>query len=132
DDQFNHSNGECNLLNCICWCFNCLCLSRFSFKLKGLLMTFFLLGLLIPIHRTLVPLFTMMNKIGMLNTYRALIFPYTAFELPIAISLATAYMSTIPMDLDESAYIDGSVYWGVFFRMMLPLSTPILFPVAIL
>lgn len=107
-------------------------LSRFSFKLKGLLMAFFLLGLLIPIHSTLVPLFIMMNKIGMLNTYWALIFPYTAFELPIAIFLATAYMSTIPKDLEESAYIDGSGYWGVFFRMMLPLSTPILFTVAIL
>src|SRR5699024_12406096 len=74
----------------------------------------------------------MMNKIGMLNTYWALIFPYTAFELPIAIFLATAYMSTIPKDLEESAYIDGSGYWGVFFRMMLTLSIPILFTVAIL
>src|SRR5699024_9593859 len=63
-------------------------LSRFSCKLQGLLMAFFLLGLLIPIHSTLVPLFIMMNKIGMLNTYWALIFPYTAFELPIAIFLA--------------------------------------------
>src|SRR5699024_101607 len=89
-------------------------------------------GLLIPIHSTLVPLFIMMNKIGMLNTYWALIFPYTAFELPIAIFLATAYMSTIPKDLEESAYIDGSGHWVVFVRMMLPLSILILFVVAIL
>jgi len=107
-------------------------ISRFEFRLKGPLMAFFLLGLLIPIHSTLVPLFIMMNKIGLLNTYWALILPYTAFELPIGIFLTVAYMQSIPKDLEESAYIDGSGYWGVFFRMMLPLSVPILFTVAIL
>src|SRR5699024_2172050 len=86
-------------------------LSRFSFKLKGLLMAFFLLSFLIPFHSMFIPLFIMMNKIGMLNTYWALIFPYTAFELPIAIFLAPPYMSTIAQDLEESAYIDGSGYW---------------------
>jgi len=106
--------------------------SRFSFRFKGLLMGFFVLGLLIPIHSTLVPIFIMMNKIAMLNTYWALILPYTAFELPIAIFLTVAYMSTIPKELEESAYIDGSGYWGVFFRIMLPLSVPILATVAIL
>src|SRR5699024_645380 len=107
-------------------------ISRFEFRLKGPLMAFFLLGLLIPIHSTLVPLFIMMNKIGLLNTYWALILPYTAFELPIGIFLTVAYMQSIPKDLEESAYIDGSGYWGVFFRMMLQLSVPILFTVAIL
>src|SRR5699024_12753858 len=91
-----------------------------------------LLQLLLPFHNALVPYVMMINNIVMLNTYWALIFPYTAFVLLIVIFLATAYMSTIPKDLEESAYIDGSGYWGVFFRMMLPLSTPILFTVAIL
>lgn len=107
-------------------------LSRFAFRLKGALMGFFVLGLLIPIHSTLVPLFIMMNKVGLLNTYWALILPYTAFELPIAIFLTVAYMSSIPKELEEAAYIDGSGYWGIFFRIMLPLSKPILFTVAIL
>lgn len=107
-------------------------LSRYSFRLRGALMGFFVLGLLIPIHSTLVPLFIMMNKIGMLNTYWALILPYTAFELPIAIFLTTAYMSTIPVELEEAAQIDGSGYWGIFFRIMLPISAPILSTVAIL
>src|SRR5699024_567434 len=53
-------------------------------------------------------------------------------SVPTRRSSDLAYMSTIPKDLDESAYIDGSGYWGVFFRMMLPLSTPILFTVDIL
>src|SRR5699024_12718077 len=86
--------------------FTAYALSRFSFKLKGLLMAFFLLGLLIPIHSTLVPLFIMMNKIGMFNTYWALIFPYTAFVLLLAIFLSTVYMSTISKNFYKYAYIE--------------------------
>ncbi|GGJ60745.1 putative ABC transporter permease protein YurM [Virgibacillus kapii] len=107
-------------------------LSRFTFRLKAFLMVFFLLGMLIPIHSTLVPLFTMMNQVGLLDTYWALILPYTAFELPIAIFLTVAYMSSIPKDLEEAAVIDGTGYWGIFFRIMLPLSVPALSTVAIL
>ncbi|SFL46903.1 raffinose/stachyose/melibiose transport system permease protein [Gracilibacillus orientalis] len=107
-------------------------LSRFDFRLKGLVMVFFVIGMLIPVHSTLVPLFTMMNKVDMLNTYWALILPYTAFELPIAIFLITAYMSSIPKEIEEASVIDGAGYWGIFFRMMLPMSIPAMATVAIL
>lgn len=107
-------------------------LSRFTFRLKGFIMVFFLLGMLIPIHSTLVPLFTLMNEVGLLNTYWALILPYTAFELPIAIFLTVAYMSSIPKEIEEAAVMDGAGYWGIFFRMILPLSVPALSTVAIL
>lgn len=107
-------------------------LSRFSFKLKGFLIVFFLLGMLIPVHSTLVPLFTLMNKVGLLDSYGALILPYTAFELPIAIFLIVAHMSTVPKELEEAAVIDGTGYWGIFFKIMLPLSVPALATVAIL
>ena len=107
-------------------------LSRYTFKLKGFLMAFFLLGMLIPIHSTLVPLFIIMNKVGLLNTYWALILPYTAFELPIAIFLTAAYMASIPKEVEEAAIIDGTGYWGIFFKIMLPLSVPALATVTIL
>jgi raffinose/stachyose/melibiose transport system permease protein len=74
----------------------------------------------------------MMNKVGLLNSYSALILPYTAFEPPIAIFLIVAYMSAIPKELEEAAIIDGSGYWGIFFKIMLPLSVPALSTVAIL
>lgn len=107
-------------------------ISRFSFKLKGFLVVYILLGMLIPVHSTLVPLFTMMNEIGLLNSYWALILPYTAFELPIAIFLTVAYMSAVPKELEEAAIIDGTGYWGIFYKIMLPLSVPALATVAIL
>ncbi|MBD2848372.1 carbohydrate ABC transporter permease [Paenibacillus sp. IB182496] len=107
-------------------------LARFRFRWKGVVMTFFVIGMLIPIHSTLVPLFIMMKQIAMLNTYWALIFPYTAFALPTAIFVLTAYLATIPKDLEEAAFMDGSGLWGIFFRIMIPMSLPALSTVIIL
>lgn len=107
-------------------------LSRFEFRFKKIVVVLFTTGLLIPIHSTLVPLFIMMKNIGLLDTYGALILPYTAFELPIAIFLAMAYMSSIPREIEEAAMIDGSGWWGIFGRMILPLCTPIVATISIL
>nr|WP_089153584.1 MULTISPECIES: carbohydrate ABC transporter permease [Paenibacillus] len=107
-------------------------LARFNFRFKKVVVALFLAGLLIPIHSTLVPLFLMMKKIGLLDTYGALILPYTAFELPIAIFLAMAYMASIPREIEEAAMIDGTGWWGIFGRMILPLSTPIIATISIL
>ncbi|MFB5760850.1 carbohydrate ABC transporter permease [Paenibacillus medicaginis] len=107
-------------------------LSRFKFRLQGAIVAYFLLGMLIPIHSTLVPLFIMLKNIGMLNTHWALILPYTAFELSLAIFLIAAYMTSIPKEVEEAALIDGMGYWGLFLRIILPLSVPGMATVAIL
>lgn len=107
-------------------------LSRFSFRLKPLLMGLFLLGMLIPVHSTLVPLFILMKQLHILDSYAALILPYVAFELPISIFILSAYMTSFPKELEEAALIDGSGYWGMFLRIMLPLSLPALSTVAVL
>ncbi|UQZ83435.1 Trehalose transport system permease protein SugB [Paenibacillus konkukensis] len=107
-------------------------LARFEFKLKPMMMGLFLLGMLIPIHSTLVPLFIIMKKVGLLDTYGALILPYTAFELPLAIFVAAAYLTSVPKEIEEAALMDGTGYWGIFVRIMLPLSIPALSTVAIL
>ncbi|MBW4080159.1 carbohydrate ABC transporter permease [Paenibacillus sp. S150] len=107
-------------------------LSRFSFRWRGAVSALFVIGMLIPIHSTLVPLFIMLNKVNLLNTHWALILPYTAFELPVAIFVTAAYMTSIPKEIEEAAVIDGSGYWGIFARMILPLTTPALSTVAIL
>lgn len=107
-------------------------LSRFQFRLKGAVMGLFLLGMLIPIHSTLVPLFILMKKFHMLDTYLALILPYTAFELPLCIFVIAAYMTSVPKEVEEAALIDGTGYWGIFLRMMFPLSLPAIATVGIL
>ncbi|CAG7655867.1 carbohydrate ABC transporter permease [Paenibacillus allorhizosphaerae] len=107
-------------------------LARFRFKMKGWIMGFFVVGMLIPIHSTLVPLFILMKQMSLLNTYWALILPYTAFALPTAIFVLTAYLSSIPKEIEEAAFIDGTGLWGVFLRVMLPISLPALSTVTIL
>lgn len=107
-------------------------LGRFQFKLNGVIKGVFLLGMLIPIHSTLVPLFIFMNKVGMLDTYWSLILPYTAFELPIAIFLGMAYLASIPREIEEAAMIDGNGWWGVFGRIIFPLCLPVISTVTIL
>ncbi|MCZ8523188.1 MULTISPECIES: carbohydrate ABC transporter permease [Paenibacillus] len=107
-------------------------LARFEFRLKGFWMGLFLLGMLIPVHSTLVPLFILMKKTHLLDTYAALVLPYAAFELPLAVFVIAAFLTSIPKEIEEAALIDGTGYWGIFFRMMLPLSLPALSTVAIL
>ncbi|MNJ37141.1 L-arabinose transport system permease protein AraQ [compost metagenome] len=107
-------------------------LSRFEFRFKKTAVALFLAGLLIPIHSTLVPLFLMMKEMHLLNTYGALILPYTAFELPLAVFLAMGYMASIPKEIEEAAMIDGSGWWGIFGRVIFPLCTPIIATISIL
>jgi len=107
-------------------------LSRLEFRLKGPIMALFVLGMLIPIHSTLVPLFIMMKKLFILDTYWALILPYTAFELPVAIFVVAAYLTSVPKEVEEAAMIDGNGYWGIFFRIIFPLAVPAMATVAIL
>nr|WP_275444516.1 carbohydrate ABC transporter permease [Paenibacillus sp. ACRRX] len=107
-------------------------LSRFTFRGKRLLTGMLLLGMLIPVHSTLVPLFIMMNKMGLLDTHAALVLPYTAFELPIAVFIVLAYLTNIPKEMEEAALVDGSGYLGIFTRIILPVTLPALSTVAIL
>ncbi|MDQ0896495.1 MULTISPECIES: carbohydrate ABC transporter permease [unclassified Paenibacillus] len=107
-------------------------LARIKFRFKAIILTFFVIGMLIPIHSTLVPLFILMKQVGLLNSYWALILPYTAFALPTAIFVLTAYLASVPKEIEEAAYIDGTRLWGVFWRIMLPISLPALSTVIIL
>ncbi|OBZ15048.1 ABC transporter permease [Bacillus sp. FJAT-27264] len=106
--------------------------SRLEFRFKGFIMMLFVLGMLIPIHSTLVPLFILMKSLGILDTHASLILPYTAFELPIAVFVIAAYLTSVPKELEEAAMIDGNGYWGIFFRIIVPLSVPAMATVSIL
>lgn len=107
-------------------------LARFSFKMNKLIYTFFIFGLLIPIHATLVPMFILMRDLGLLDTPITLIFPYIAFHLPITIFLLTSFMKAFPNEIEESAIMDGCGIFRVFWSIILPMSRPVLATVVIL
>ena len=99
-------------------------LTRLIWKQRRKLNKFFMLGLTIPIHASIVPVYVTLSRLHLLNTYWALIIPYSAFSLSMAILVCTGFMNEIPRELDESACIDGCGIWGIFFRIIVPLMKP--------
>lgn len=107
-------------------------LSRFTFKMNKIVYTFFIFGMLIPIHATLVPMFILLRDLGLLNTRITLLFPYIAFNLPITIFILTSFMKAFPKDIEESAIMDGCGIFRIFWSIILPMSRPAIATVVIL
>lgn len=89
-------------------------------------------GLMLSPTVAVIPLVRIMQKLGLYNTYWALIILYTAFRIPFTTFLIRAYMLGLPRDLDEAAVIDGASEGQIFWRVTLPLCKPILVSCAIL
>ncbi len=106
-------------------------ITRMVWKMNKTMNAFFMLGLTIPIHSSIVPIYVTLSNIHMLNTYWALIIPYAAFSLAMAILICSGFMGDIPKELDEAARIDGCGVWGTFFRIIVPLMKPALSTVGI-
>jgi raffinose/stachyose/melibiose transport system permease protein len=106
-------------------------LVQFDFPADDFMLVFFLAGFMIPPQVLLVPLYTIMNALNLLNTYYSLIFAYIAFGLPFSVFLLRQFFVTIPETYAEAARMDGCNELQVFFRVYLPLSVPALAAVAI-
>lgn len=107
-------------------------LARKKFRGRGIVYTSFLIGVMIPIHCTIIPISTMATAVGGKNQSWFLILVYTAFALPQAIFLFTGYLGGISMELDEAAIIDGCGDWQILFKVLIPVSVPIISTEAIL
>lgn len=107
-------------------------LSRINFKGNRLLYVMFLMGMLIPIHSLLVPIYVVFNSTGLSDKWFTLIIPYVAFGMPIAVFLVEGFVKAIPTALEEAAAIDGSSFSRTLFQIILPTCKPILTTVAII
>lgn len=99
-------------------------LVRMKWKLRNTTLLIFMTGLMIPIHAALLPVFLILRKIKLLDTYWALILPYVAFAIPMAILILTSFMKSIPREIEEAACIDGCSIYGIFFRIIVPILRP--------
>lgn len=97
-------------------------LARFAFKGSGTLLNLYLSAMMIPMILGLIPLFFLLNDMGMINTLRGLIIVYTASALPFGIFVLVGFFKTLPKELEEAANIDGAGYSRTFFTVMLPLA----------
>ncbi|MCM1268755.1 MAG: carbohydrate ABC transporter permease [Bacteroidales bacterium] len=102
-------------------------IGRMRWKLSGVMMTYFLTGMMIPVHCILIPVFTRFSKMHLTNSLMGLILPYITLSLPITIFIMTGFFQSLPNELFESACIDGCSIYRSFTHIALPLSRTGLF-----
>ncbi len=90
------------------------------------------IGLLISVQAIIIPLFLLLQKFNLTDSYVGIILTYIALGLPIAIYLGTEFIKGIPDSLIESAYIDGSSNSRMFLQIIIPMTTPVLFTISIM
>ena len=102
-------------------------IGRMRWKLSGAMMTYFLTGMMIPVHCILIPVFTRFSKMHLTDNLVGLILPYLTLSLPITIFIMTGFFQSLPNELFESACIDGCSIYKTFTHIALPLSRTGLF-----
>jgi multiple sugar transport system permease protein len=98
--------------------------ARLRFPFKGALFYLFMAVMMIPSQVLLVPIYIMLAKLGWINTYQGLTVPFLMNAMMIF--LARQFFLGIPQELEEAARMDGLSHWGIFFRIVLPLSRPLM------
>ena len=107
-------------------------LARKKFRLRGILYSVFMLGVMVPIHVAIIPISGLASTLGGRDTYWFLILVYAAFNMSQAIFLFTGYLLGIDKEMDEAAIIDGCNDRQLLWRVLFPLSKPIISTVAII
>ena len=100
--------------------------SRFRFAGRKPLMLLFLTNNMFPTVLLLIPLFTIMRRLGILYTPVALVLSYTTFTIPFSVWLLNGYLNDLPLSMEEAAMIDGANRATAFVRIVLPVLLPCL------
>jgi N-acetylglucosamine transport system permease protein len=106
-------------------------MARFEFRGKKVIYYLILAGMMFPIFLALVPLYFIMQFLGLRNTFGGLILVYIAFSLPFTVFFLVGFFRTLPKELIEASIIDGATHTQTFFKVMLPLAQPGLVTMAI-
>lgn len=107
-------------------------ITRFKWKYGQAVMLIFLIGMMVPMQATLLPLMIIFKNLHALNTHLSIILPYIAFQTPIAVFILSGFMKSIPAEIEESAVVDGAGVFRIFGSIILPISIPPMMTVCIL
>jgi len=99
-------------------------MARFKFRFQNFINKMIVVALMIPAFVTVVPVYEIFIKMGIVNTYLALILPHTAGNLVFATMMLSAYMSSVSTEIEEAALLDGANRWQIFTRIFVPISRP--------
>jgi raffinose/stachyose/melibiose transport system permease protein len=95
---------------------------RMKWKLSNFVYSFVLLGMVIPIHTTLLPNFIWFKNFGLINSHLALIIPYTAFFLAFSVLMFSGFLQSIPFAMEESAYLEGAGLPTILLKIIAPMT----------
>lgn len=107
-------------------------LSKYTFRGREAFYLLFTAGLLFPVNVAALPLYLLLDRLGMLDTLPGVAIPEAAFSLPVTIIILRPFMRAIPGELEDAAVVDGATKARFFLRILLPLSRPALITVTIL
>ena len=105
---------------------------RMKWKLSGFVKTLLLMGMMIPIHATLLPNFKIYSMLGLTDTIWALLIPYVAFSLPQGLFLMTSFIESVPVEIEEAAVMDGCGIFRIIFQIVTPMLKSSIATVAIM
>lgn len=106
-------------------------LARYEFPGRRGIYYMMLAGLTFPVFLAIVPLFFVMENLGIRNTLPGLTIVYVAFALPFTVFFLYAFFRSLPVEISEAAQMDGAGHWRTFFQVMLPMAVPGMASVAI-
>ncbi|MEK5240272.1 carbohydrate ABC transporter permease [Paenibacillus sp. FSL L8-0470] len=106
--------------------------TRMLWKGRSLVLGLFMVGLMIPVHSTLIPLFSMFLKLHLTDNPLSIILSYVAFNLPTTIMILLGFYYALPKEVEEAAIIDGCSVNRMFFKIVLPMTSSVLATTAII
>jgi len=101
-------------------------ITRMNWKLKHVVLGLFMVGLMIPIHSTLIPLFNFFMKVKLIDHPMSIVLTNIGFNLPITIMILLGFYNALPRELEESAVMDGCSVHRMFFQVILPMTSPVI------
>ena len=107
-------------------------IARLNLRHRGLILSAIIAVSTFPLVTLLVPLFEIMRAFGLLNSWTALVLPYTVLSLPVCTLMLVSFFEGIPRDLENAAMIDGCTRIGALVKVVVPLAAPGVFTAGIL
>ncbi len=113
------------LLSIVIASLNGYALANWRFKGANLFFTILIVGAFIPYQVMIYPIVILLREMGLYGSLTGLVLVHTIFGMPILTLLFRNYFSSVPEELFKAARVDGAGFWGIYFKIMLPMSLPI-------
>ncbi len=97
---------------------------RYRYRLRTFVFMLFLSGIMLPLKAAIIPLFMLIKGLGLMNTRAAIVLIFLAMGLPSTVFILSGFMRSIPLELEHAARIDGCNDWGIYQRIVMPVTTP--------